>query len=96
MIHLEPKLNLWRNRYYDDISGNYAMLSSRIAKDSGMGVLAVDYGGYGDSEGTPGEAAFMNASCGAWASTAAARLAMSSWQGPVSLTSMGPMHCGRL
>jgi hypothetical protein len=37
------KLNLWRNRYYDDISGNYAMLSSRIAKDSGMGVLAVDY-----------------------------------------------------
>ena len=29
--------------YYDEISGNYAMLSSKLAKDSGMGVLAVDY-----------------------------------------------------
>jgi len=29
--------------YYDEISGNYAMLSSKLAKESGMGVLAVDY-----------------------------------------------------
>ena len=29
--------------YYDSISGNYAMLSSKLAHESGMGVLAVDY-----------------------------------------------------
>lgn len=44
LTQLSSAVSLLRpRRFYDDISGNYAMLSSRIAKETGMGVLAVDY-----------------------------------------------------